>query len=59
VGAFNNWVPIKLKAGKNELLVKLLRRGDEVKFTRLSVTIHGHPGKMNCEDWMIDLADRV
>jgi len=56
---FNNWVPIKLKAGKNELLVKLLRRGDEVKFTLAFRHDTGHPGKMNCEDWMIDLADRV
>lgn len=56
---FNNWVPVKLKAGKNELLVKLLRRGDEVKFTLGFRHDKGHPGKMNCEDWMVDLSEAL
>jgi hypothetical protein len=54
---FNNAVQVQLKPGPNQILLKLLRRGDEVKFTFGLRHDTGHPGKMNCEDWMVDLQD--
>jgi hypothetical protein len=56
---FNNVVLVRLRHGPNRLLLKLLRRGDQARFT-LGFRQHtGHPGGMNCEDWMVDLADEV
>jgi hypothetical protein len=56
---FNNYVLVKLRPGPNHLLLKLLRRGSEVKFTLGLRHNTGHPGKMNCEDWMVDLQDQA
>lgn len=56
---FNNSVPVTLKAGPNHLLLKLLRRGDQLRFTLGFRHDTGHPGNMNCEDWMVDLAEEI
>lgn len=58
---FNNAHRVRLRAGANQLLVKLLKRGDELKFT-LGIREdrnRRHPGSFNCEDWAVDLADAV
>lgn len=56
---FNNAVLVKLKPGPNRLLLKLLRRGAEARFT-LGIRQHtGHPGQFNCEDWAVDLSDQA
>lgn len=54
---FNNVIPVTLHAGENHLLLKLLKRGNELNFTLGLRHNLGHPGGFNCEDWMIDLAD--
>ncbi len=54
---FNSSVKITLKPGPNHLLLKLIRRGDEVKFTLGFRHDTGHLGHHNCEDWMVDLSD--
>jgi hypothetical protein len=56
---FNNTHNVTLKPGPNRLLIKLLKRGDDLRFT-LGVRAdtgsrHGH----NTEDWLVDLADGV
>lgn len=56
---FNHAVRVQLKPGPNHLLLKLLRRGSELRFTLGLRECTGHPGGMNCEDWMVDLADAV
>ena len=56
---FNNAVLVTLRPGPNRLLLKLLRRGSEVRFT-LGLRQHtGHPGRFNCEDWMVDIVDQA
>jgi hypothetical protein len=56
---FNNAVLVSLKPGPNRLLLKLLRRGAEARFT-LGIRQHtGHPGQFNCEDWAVDLSDQA
>lgn len=55
---FNNAWRVKLNAGPNRLLVKLLRRGEGFRFTigfRGVTRDWGH----NCEDWLTDLASIV
>jgi hypothetical protein len=55
---FNNAHLVTLRAGKNEILVKLLKGGDDLRFTlgfRAKTKDWGH----NCEDWLVDLADSV
>lgn len=56
---FNNVHAVQLRAGPNRLLLKLLRRGDTLRFTlglRAKTAEHSHH---NQEDWLVDLADRV
>lgn len=56
---FNNAVLVTLKPGPNRLLLKLLRRGSDARFT-LGLRQHtGHPGRFNCEDWMVDIVDQA
>jgi len=56
---FNNAHLVDLQAGENQVLLKLLKRGDELRFT-FGVREHGgrRPGH-NGQDWMVDLADKV
>jgi hypothetical protein len=54
---FNNFHPVKLKAGANHILLKLLKRGDDLKFTFGIRENTGHPGSFNCEDWAVDTVD--
>jgi ADP-ribosylglycohydrolase len=56
---FNNVCKVTLRQGENHLLLKLLKRGDELKFTFGMRHNTGHPGGFNCEDWIVDLADAV
>jgi hypothetical protein len=59
---FNCSYRVRLNQGENHLLVKLLRRGDELRFTlgfrhveRSLTRQSGH----NIEDWVIDMADKA
>ncbi len=54
---FNNTARVTLQKGENHLLLKLLKRGDELKFTFGVRKSTGHPGGFNCEDWVVDLVD--
>jgi ADP-ribosylglycohydrolase len=59
---FNNFPRIRLRQGKNLLVLKLLKRGDALRFTfglRETATPHGYGGGANWQDWCIDLADGV
>jgi hypothetical protein len=56
---FNNIVRVTLQKGENQLLLKLLKRGDELKFTFGVRKSTGHPGGFNCEDWVVDLVDTI
>jgi hypothetical protein len=55
---FNNVAKVTLQKGENRLLLKLLKRGDELKFTFGVRKSTGHAGGFNCEDWVVDLVDR-
>lgn len=55
---FNNVHKVKLRKGSNELLLKLLKRGDALRFTLGFRAAVGRRGA-NCEDWLVDLADAV
>lgn len=54
---FNNVHAAILHAGENHLLLKLLKRGDDLRFTLGVRHNTGHPGGFNCEDWVVDLED--
>ena len=55
---FNAGWPVRLKAGANRLLVKLVKRGERLDFS-LGLRHRTRPdGRFNDEDWMTDLADR-
>jgi hypothetical protein len=56
---FNNIVKVTLRKGENHLLLKQLKRGDELKFTFGVRQSTGHPGGFNCEDWVVDLVDKA
>jgi ADP-ribosylglycohydrolase len=57
---FNNVHPVKLRQGPNQLLLKLLKRGDDLKFTLgLRARTDRWRPNHNCEDWLVDLADLV
>ena len=56
---FNNTARVTLREGENHLLLKLLKRGDDLRFTLGLRQCLGHPGGFNCEDWMVDVADRL
>ena len=57
---YNNTHRITLRAGENQILLKLLKRGDELRFTLgfRAATDVWRPSH-NCEDWLVDLADVV
>jgi hypothetical protein len=55
---FNNVHLVSLRAGENHVLVKLLKRGDDLRFTLGFRAKTDRPG-FNHEDWLVDLADVV
>ena len=61
---FNDVYPIQLRAGENQILLKLLRSGEGFRFT-LGVRDKPREGEgnyngwYNAQDWTIDLADVV
>jgi hypothetical protein len=55
---FNNVHPVELRAGQNEILVKLLKRGEALRFT-VGFRARTGEGGHNREDWLVDLADVV
>lgn len=56
---FNSGARITLKAGENHLLLKLVKRGDDLHFTLGLRHDLGHPGGFNCEDWMVDTTEKL
>lgn len=58
---FNNVHPVELRQGSNRLLIKLVKRGERLKFTLglRARTDRYRPDSHNCEDWLIDLVDVV
>jgi ADP-ribosylglycohydrolase len=56
---FNNVHAVTLKPGANHLLLKLIRRGDDLNFTLGFRHDTGHAGGANCEDWIVDMADEA
>jgi ADP-ribosylglycohydrolase len=59
---FNNAPLIRLRQGRNQLLLKLLKRGNHLRFTfglRETATPHGRGSGFNLQDWVVDLADGV
>jgi hypothetical protein len=57
---FNNVYRVALRQGANHLLLKLLRRGDDLRFTLgLRAATDQWPLHHNCEDWLVDLVDVV
>ena len=57
---FNNVYPVRLRRGPNHLLLKLLKRGDDLKFTLgLRARTNRWRPSHNCEDWLVDLTDLV
>lgn len=54
---FNTVVPVQLQRGENHLLLKLLKRGDMLRFTLGLRQNTGHAGGFNCEDWLIDTSE--
>jgi hypothetical protein len=50
---------VTLRAGDNHLLLKLLKRGDSMRFTFGIRQNTGHPGGWGCEDWVVDMVDGV
>jgi len=56
---FNNVVEVQLRKGPNQILVKLLRRGETVRFT-LGFRVPPSPGKkFHASDWAVDMADQL
>ncbi len=54
---FNNAHLVELREGENHILLKLLKRGDEVHFT-FGVREHGEQRPWhNGQDWVVDLED--
>jgi hypothetical protein len=57
---FNNVHPVTLCKGPNHIIVKLLKRGDTLRFTLgLRAAIGKRGTSHNREDWLVDLADQV
>jgi hypothetical protein len=57
---FNNGHAVRLRQGPNHVLLKLLRRGDDLRFTfAVRENAGACGGNHNCEDWVTDLADLV
>ncbi|MBK8799742.1 MAG: hypothetical protein IPM07_27095 [Anaerolineales bacterium] len=53
---FNNIHPVTLREGANHIVVKLLKRGDDLRFTFGVRARTGAQGQ-NAEDWVVDLSD--
>lgn len=56
---FNNRHPVILRQGENKILVKILKRGDDLKFTLGFREWSNDNRKFNWEDWVVNLADVV
>jgi hypothetical protein len=56
---FNNVHPVQLRRGPNQLLLKLLKRRDKIRFTLGFRARTGKRGGHNHEDWLVDLADAI
>jgi hypothetical protein len=56
---FNNVHPVELEEGANQLLLKLLKRTDYLRFTLGFRERKENDLGQNTNDWMVDLADRV
>lgn len=59
---FNDVYPVNLRAGENQILLKLLRGGEGFHFTlgvRDKPADRMYDGWFNAQDWSIDLADAV
>jgi ADP-ribosylglycohydrolase len=57
---FNNVFPVTLRQGINRLLVKLVKRGEDMHFTLAFRHRTGRWGShQQVEDWMVDLSDRT
>lgn len=57
---FNSVFPVTLRQGVNRLLVKLIKRGEDMHFTLAFRHQTGQWGRHHqVEDWMVDLNDRV
>lgn len=59
---FNNAHPVTLREGDNELVVKLLKRSDNFRFTlgiRERQNLYGYGFGPNKQDWVVDVRDRV
>jgi ADP-ribosylglycohydrolase len=57
----NNAYPVTLRAGRNTILIKLLKRNDGFRFTlgiRHATGPYAHYG-FNALDWVVDLVDEV
>ena len=54
---FNNAHPVTLHQGPNHLLVKLLKRSDDLRFTLGIRANTANHGGQNNEDWIVDLSD--
>lgn len=56
---FNNAHRVTLHQGQNHLLVKLLKRGDDLRFTLAIRDYTANHGGQNNEDWTVNLSDGV
>lgn len=57
---FNNVFPVRLRQGVNRLLVKLVKRGEDLHFTLAFRHQTGQWGQHHqVEDWMVDLSDKI
>ncbi|MDI7274559.1 MAG: ADP-ribosylglycohydrolase family protein [Anaerolineae bacterium] len=57
---FNNVYRVTLRRGPNHLLLKLLKRGDELRFTLgFRADTRAWRAHHNSEDWLVDLVDLV
>lgn len=57
---FNNVYPVKLRKGKNLIVIKMLRRGDSMKFTLgIRGKTEGSWSNGNNSNWCVDLSDGI
>jgi hypothetical protein len=56
---FNNAYRVRLRQGPNHLLLKLVKHGDDLKFTLGFREVGSRPQHHNLADWLVDLADAV
>ncbi len=58
---WNNFYEVTLRKGRNTLLLKLVKAGDDFRFT-LGLKSHRNPKQalgIHCKDWFYDLKDEV